>query len=129
MEEKIQFNEIVRQAIKATGLSSAQFAVEAGFLDAGRIYRALKPKGVKLGIDSLETILNRFPELNGDRFIRRSGPVLLKDLQKENDIVVEKKEQSFDENIWKILAQERLKNIERLEKQNDILLKLLENKI
>lgn len=130
MSEKLPFNEILYQAIESTKLSSAQFAIEVGFFDAGRIYRALKPNGVKLGLDSLETVVNRFPELNADRFIRRSGPVLFEHLCDNKK--TEKIEQTItpllheNETYWKVLAEERLRTIDRQEKEIDFLRKLLD---
>ena len=130
MQGKLPFNDILHQAIDTTGFSSAQFAIEAGFYDAGRIYRSLKPGGVKLGLDSLEHILVRFPELNGDRFIRRSGPILLSELcggkqtMKMEQIITPQANEN--ETHWKILAEERLRTIERQEKEIDFLRKIMD---
>ena len=130
MEGKLPFNDVLHQAIEQTGLSSSQFALEAGFFDAGRIYRSLKPGGVKLGLESLEHILIRFPELNGDRFIRRSGPILLKELceEKETKRVGQAiaPQTTENETYWKILAEERLRTIERQEKEIDFLRKIMD---
>lgn len=77
---KLPFNEILEQSIKITGLSVSQFSSQSGIDLPDRFYRALKPSGVKLGVDTLHQISNRFPELNMDRFIRLSGPPLLSEL-------------------------------------------------
>ena len=127
---KVTFAEVLKDAIGYTGLSDAQFATQAGFAHPDRIYRAQKPEGVKLGLDSLEAILNRFPELNGDRFIRRSGPILLKELcegkptMKMEQIITP--QTAENETYWKILAEERLRTIERQEKEIDFLRKIMD---
>ena len=77
---KLPFNEILEQSIKITGLSVSQFSLQSGIDLPDRFYRALKPNGVKLGVDTLHHISSRFPELNMDRFIRLSGPPLLSEL-------------------------------------------------
>ena len=127
---QITFPEVLENAIGWTGLSNAQFSSQAGFAHPDRIYRALKPGGVKLGLDSLEAIIGRFPELNGDRFIRRSGPVLLSELCEEKKlsptIIQEISSPSSEVGHWELIAQERLKTIERQEKEIDFLRKMLD---
>lgn len=126
---KVTFAEVLRDAIGWSGLSDAQFSAQVGFSHPDRIYRTQKPEGVKLGLDSLEAILNRFPQLNGDRFIRRSGPLLLSELcegKKAVTVTAIEVLNQPDGGLWKTLAEERLRTIERLEKQNDILLKMLD---
>lgn len=73
--ERMKFSDVLQEAIDWSGLTSSQFCLQSGFAP-DRVYRALSDN-VKLSLDTLEHILTRFPELNGDRFIRRSGPVLL----------------------------------------------------
>jgi hypothetical protein len=73
--EKMKFGDILQDAISWSGLTASQFCLQSGFAP-DRVYRA-QSNDVKLSIETLELILMRFPELNGDRFIRRSGPLLL----------------------------------------------------
>jgi len=80
MYPKLQFNEILQQTINSTSLSVSQFSTQSGIDLPDRFYRALKPNGVKLGLDTLHSIVSRFPDLNMDRFVRFSGPVLLSEL-------------------------------------------------
>jgi hypothetical protein len=130
---KVPFCDILQDALMWTGLSPAQFSTQSGFSHPDRIYRALKPDGVKLGLDSLEAIVNRFPELNGDRFIRRSGPLLLKELCAEMTVettpavasqpAVSVSNESVD--YYKGVIEVKDKHIESLEKQIEFLQSLL----
>ena len=126
---KVTFTDVLRDIIGWSGYSDNQFSVQVGFSHPDRVYRALKPGGVKLGLDSLEAILNRFPELNGDRFIRRSGPILLSELCKEKQVMkIEQiiKPSLENENHYRTLSEERLRTIERQEKEIDFLRKLID---
>jgi hypothetical protein len=76
--EKMSFSDLLQEAIDWSRLSTSKFCLQSGF-QPDRIYRA-QSNDAKLSIETLELILTRFPELNGDRFIRRSGPLLLSGL-------------------------------------------------
>ncbi len=81
-ENEMKISEIIQEAIDWSGLKPAQFSIECGFADATRIYAAVN-NNRDLGSTSFNTILKRFPLLNGDRFVLKSGPLLLADLQKK----------------------------------------------
>jgi hypothetical protein len=76
---ELQVSTLVQECINWSGLSAAQFSTQSGFADATRIYAAVN-NNRDLGVTSFNAILRRFPELNGDRFVRKSGPLLLADL-------------------------------------------------
>ena len=123
---KLQFNEILQQTITSTGLSVSQFSTQSGIDLPDRFYRALKPNGVKLGLDTLHSIVSRFPELNMDRFVRFSGPVLLSELcedfasSKPVNTIVSKPTEHYQ-----ILMDGKDKEISRLEEEVKFLRGLL----
>ena len=65
--------------------------------------------------------------MNGDRFLRGHGPILLCELQNNNENNIYEIEEIESKNIWKIVAEDRLRNIEQLEKQVLFLQNLLTN--
>ena len=124
---EFQVSKLIQDVIDWSGFKPAGFAHECGFQEATRIYAAQNHNRA-LGVDSYSAIIKRFPQINGDRFIRKSGPLLLEDLceKQEQKIIQEIKPLVASGNDWQIIADERLRTIERLEKQNDMLLKMLD---
>jgi hypothetical protein len=140
MHSKLPFYQILQEALNWTGLSASQFSIQSGF-PPDRVYRALKdePDAYKLSLETIEQILNRFPELNGDRFIRRSGPLLLAELcenVKSNvecaapviiqteSVTVEHLQGVIESKDKQIEGQD--KQIDSLLKQIDILMKMVD---
>jgi hypothetical protein len=140
MYSKLPFYQILQEALNWSGLSPSQFSTQSGF-PPDRVYRALKddPDAQKLSLETIEQILNRFPELNGDRFIRRSGPMLLADLCENVKLNVEscvsevsQNESNTIENLQGLIdAKDKQidsqdKQIESLLKQIDLLMKMVD---
>ena len=80
-QSELTSQKIIQDILDYTSMRISTFSHECGFKDATRIY-AIFNEDRNLGVDSYYSIINRFPELNGDRFIRKSGPLLLTDLCK-----------------------------------------------
>jgi hypothetical protein len=121
---KLQFSEILQDAINSTGLSVAKFSSQCGIGLPDRFYRSLRPDGVKLGVDSLNAIISRFPELNGDRFIRGTGPILLAELCNES-ITTIKDAPNKSDDYYNAVLEGKNKEIYRLEKEVEFLRDLL----
>ncbi len=58
--ERVKFADILREAIEWSRLSISQFCLQSEF-PPYRVYRAQHDDTIKLSLDSLEQILNRFP--------------------------------------------------------------------
>lgn len=122
---------LVQECLDWTGMKAAQFSQEVGFADATRIYGALN-QNRDLGVTSFNAILRRFPSLNGDRFVRKSGPLLLADLC---DQFVKKTEPVTvaapvvipnSEDYYKAIIQGKDNEIELLKKQVAFMEKMLD---
>lgn len=113
-----------------TGIKAAQFSQEIGFTDATRICGALN-QNHDLGVTSFNAILRRFPLLNGDKFVRKSGPLLLHDLcdqiiKKSEAISVVAPVALTSEDYYKAIIQGKDNEIVRLEKQVAFMEKMLD---
>ena len=78
-QSKLPIQKIIQDVLDYTSMKVPRFSEECGFKGGTRIY-AVFNENRALGLDSYHSIINRFPELNGDRFVRKSGPLLLSDL-------------------------------------------------
>jgi len=121
---------LVQECLDWSGMKSAQFSQEVGFADATRIYGALN-QNRDLGVTSFNAILRRFPLLNGDRFVRKSGPLLLTDLceqvnLKRNPIPVVAQVATNSEEYLKAIIEGKNNEIFRLEKQVAFMEKMLD---
>lgn len=133
-EEMTSYNSIlpvstlVQECLDWSGMKAAQFSQEVGFADATRIYGALN-QNRDLGITSFNAILKRFPLLNGDRFVRKSGPLLLHDLcfeLKQNEPVsIFTSASLHSENTYKAIIQGKDNEIELLKNQVAFMEKML----
>ena len=121
---------LVQECLDWSGLKAAQFSQEVGFADATRIYGALN-QNRDLGVTSFNAILRRFPLLNGDRFVRKSGPLLLQDLcdqitKKNEPVSVAAPVVTNSEDYYKAIIQGKDNEIELLKKQVAFMEKLLD---
>ncbi len=121
---------LVQECLDWSGMKAAQFSQEVGFADATRIYGALN-QNRDLGVTSFNAILRRFPLLNGDRFVRKSGPLLLQDLcdqfvKKNEPVLVAAPVVNNSEDYFKAIIQGKDNEIARLEKQVAFMEKLLD---
>lgn len=121
---------LVQECLDWTGMKAAQFSQEVGFADATRIYGALN-QNRDLGVTSFNAILRRFPLLNGDRFVRKSGPLLLHDLcdqiiKKKDPVTVVTTVTSNSEDYFKAIIQGKDNEIQLLKKQVAFMEKLLD---
>jgi hypothetical protein len=121
---------LVQECLDWSGMRAAQFSQEVGFADATRIYGALN-QNRDLGVTSFNAILRRFPLLNGDRFVRKSGPLLLSDLC-DNQIhgnslpPVVAQVTTNSEDYFKAIIQGKDNEIELLKKQVAFMEKMLD---
>ena len=121
---------LLQECLDWSGLKAAQFSQEVGFADATRIYGALN-QNRDLGVTSFNAILRRFPLLNGDRFVRKSGPLLLQDLcdqftKKNEPVLIVASVANNSEDYYKAIIQGRDNEIVRLEKQVAFMEKMLD---
>ena len=121
---------LVQECLDWSGMKAAQFSQEVGFADATRIYGALN-QNRDLGVTSFNAILRRFPSLNGDRFVRKSGPLLLSDLCEKADlkktpVPVVAQVANNSEEYYKAIIEGKNNEISRLEKQVAFMEKMLD---
>ena len=121
---------LVQECLDWSGMKAAQFSQEVGFADATRIYGALN-QNRDLGVTSFNAILRRFPLLNGDRFVRKSGPLLLTDLCEKFTVVntqssVVAQVATNSEEYLKAIIDGKNNEISRLEKQVAFMEKMLD---
>ena len=121
---------LVQECLDWSGMKAAQFSQEVGFADATRIYGALN-QNRDLGVTSFNAILRRFPLLNGDRFVRKSGPLLLQDLcdqftKKNEPILIVAPVATNSDDYFKAIIQGKDNEIELLKKQVAFMEKLLD---
>lgn len=120
---------LVQECLDWSGMKAAQFSQEVGFADATRIYGALN-QNRDLGVTSFNAILRRFPLLNGDRFVRKSGPLLLTDLCEQVDVKnsppVVAQVATNSEEYLKAIIDGKNNEISRLEKQVAFMEKMLD---
>ena len=121
---------LVQECLDWSGMKAAQFSQEVGFADATRIYGALN-QNRDLGVTSFNAILRRFPLLNGDRFVRKSGPLLLQDLcdqftKKNEPVLIVAPVATNSDDYFKAIIQGKDNEIARLEKQVAFMEKMLD---
>ena len=121
---------LVQECLDWSGMKAAQFSQEVGFADATRIYGALN-QNRDLGVTSFNAILRRFPLLNGDRFVRKSGPLLLQDLcdqftKKNEPILIVAPVATNSDDYFKAIIQGKDNEIELLKRQVAFMEKLLD---
>ena len=141
-QSKLPLQQIIQDVLDYTSMKIPKFSEECGFKGGTRIY-AVFNENRALGVDSYHNILNRFPELNGDRFIRKSGPLLLSDLCDDNKSLVVKYKNGIEtknvetlngsssdnlfhkEEYYKAIIQSKDNELIRQEKEIDFLRLLL----
>ena len=121
---------LVQECLDWSGMKAAQFSQEVGFADATRIYGALN-QNRDLGVTSFNAILRRFPLLYGDRFVRKSGPLLLQDLcdqftKKNEPVLIVAPVATISDDYFKAIIQGKDNEIELLKKQVAFMEKLLD---
>jgi len=134
---QLPLQKIIQDVLDYTSMNISKFSDEVGFNGGTRLY-AVFNENKALGVDSYHSILKRFPELNGDRFIRKSGPLLLSELCENNkstessiinnigsmskeDILISK-----SEDYYKATIQGKDNEIELLKKQVAFMEKMLD---
>ena len=121
---------LVQECLDWSGMKAAQFSQEVGFADATRIYGALN-QNRDLGVTSFNAILRRFPLLNGDRFVRKSGPLVVQDLcdqftKKNEPVLIVAPVVTNSDDYFKAIIQGKDNEIELLKKQVAFMEKLLD---
>ena len=129
-QSELPVSTLVQECLDWSGMKAAQFSQEVGFADATRIYGALN-QNRDLGVTSFNAILRRFPLLNGDRFVRKSGPLLLHDLcdqivKIKEPVTVSAPVVNSSDAYYKAIIQGKDNEIARLEKQVAFMEKLLD---
>ena len=131
-DSELPLQKIIQDVLDYTSMKIPKFSEECGFKGGTRIY-AVFNEDRALGVDSYYSILHRFPELNGDRFIRRSGPLLLADLCDKNSTLSNSQPETIkssnvminNEEYYKAIIQGKDNEIMRQEKEIDFLRGLL----
>lgn len=117
-DSQLPLQKIIQDVLNYTSMNISKFSDEVGFNGGTRLY-AVFNENKALGVDSYHSILKRFPELNGDRFIRKSGPLLLSELCEKNT----PKESSFINNKGAIAQEDMI-----ISKSEDYYLAIIQGK-
>lgn len=131
-DSQLPLQKLIQDVLDYTSMSIPKFSDECQFKGSTRIY-AVFNEDRALGVDSYSNMLKRFPELNGDRFLRKSGPLLLADLCNKNttlsipqsDIIQSSNVLSNNEDYYKAIIQGKDNEIMRQEKEIEFLRVLL----
>jgi hypothetical protein len=135
-EYRMAIGDVIMDAVKITKHTPASFARAAGFENTQKMYHIVNGRN-EPGLKTLQAILKEFPQLNGDRFIRLTGPILLRELNPElvlnsTGIVSNteelKKESLVSDSVWKQLAEERSQTIKRQEREIEFLREMIMKK-
>ena len=132
-QPELTSQKIIQDILDYTSMKISTFSHECGFKGGTRIY-AVFNEDRQLGLDTYCSIINRFPELNGDRFIRKSGPLLLTDLCKPMpqieelpQVLSEKSEKT--EEYYQVIIEGKNREIELLKNQVAFMEKLFDRKV
>ena len=122
--------DIFMDCIDHYDMNATTFANRCGFRSNEKVHHITHSRN-KPSFETLQAVVGGFPELNMDRFIRGTGPILMKDVCLENlkltavapnSMIASNAEDSYYKEV--IEVKDRL--IDSLEKQVTFLQKMLE---
>jgi hypothetical protein len=123
-----EIKDIVLDCIDHYHLSPTSFAHQCGFRGAEKIHHITTARN-KPSFETLQSIVVGFPDLNMDRFIRGTGPILLADLCLNNvalSVVSPNGGVAPPDGLYEEIITGKDKLIDSLEKQVVFLQKLLD---
>ena len=120
----IGISETFQEILTYYNLSQSQFAKRCGWKNSEQLGHILNERS-KPSYATMASVIKTFPELNGDRFLRESGPFFISELCLNIPESTPNAQKSLNENYWKLIADERLITIERQNKQIEFLQSLL----
>lgn len=78
------FSQRLKAFMDEIGLNAVDFIREIGLTNPEKVYRVMRDPSAKLGFDTIESILKRWPRLNANWLIANNGQMYLEEKEENN---------------------------------------------